>query len=154
MGFFFFSHSTQSRQFITTKPNRSPTVNVTLQLRAARPRSQGNRNNYFSTLLSFVNSSCTHSSSGLGLLAHPQLFVLKPFQQRGSSWVGQGFMFQPSGRSHPTSCNTPFPVFQFPACRREKKRLLPADKQFKIHCLVHPCGGKLQPSSCGFSCAQ
>lgn len=127
---------------------------MTLQLRAARRRSQGNRNNYFSTLLSFVNSSCTHSSTGLGLLAHPQIFVLKPLQQRGSSWVGQGFRFQPSGRSHPTSCNTPFPVFQFfsSSCRREK-RLLPAYKQFKIHCLVHPCGGKLQPRSCGFCCA-
>lgn len=65
--------------------------------------------------------------------------------KEGSSWVGRGFRFQPSGRSHPTSCHTPFPVFQFHACTREK-RLLRAYKQFKIHCLVHPCGGKLQPT--------
>lgn len=114
MGFFFFlSRSSQSRQFITTEPNRSPTVNATLQLRAARPRSQGNRNNYFSTLLSFVNSSCTHSSTGSGLLAHPQLFVLQTLRQRGLQLGGTRFQVStkwtvsPNIMSYSLSC---FPV--------------------------------------------
>lgn len=88
-----------------TRLSRSSTVNVTLQFKAAHWQCQGNKNNYFSRLLPFINSSCTHLATGNGLLRHPLLFLLQPSQQRGSSWGRQSLRFQRRGCAEPTSCN-------------------------------------------------
>lgn len=147
---FFYTFEPKPAVF-TTRTNRSSTVNVTLQFKAARWQSQGNKNNYFSRLLSFINSSCTHLATGYGLLTHPLLFVLNPVQQRGSSRGRRSFRFQRRGLSDPTSCNTPFPVSCFMPPEEKGCSWCTASLKSPV-ILSHSV--KMQPSGPVFSCAQ
>lgn len=126
--------------------NRSSNVNATLQFKAARWRSQGNKNNYFSRLLSFIKSSCTHLAARFSLLTHPLLCLLKSGQQRSYTQGRRSFRLQRLMIWHHVKL-----LFLFHASTG--KRLFLNWSQFEIHCLVwHHSEKNTQHSKLLFLC--
>lgn len=133
--------------------NRFLAVSATLRHRATQP---GERKQLFRHIVIVYQQQLQPLLSlWIWVCEHIRCYLRcsPPLQHRGSSWDGRGFRVSSGWKEFARHHVTLSFLFSCLVPPGGGKKLIIADKRFKIHCLVRPHCGEKQPCDSSFSCA-